>query len=998
MLATIARATLADVIAQLPQDCTLVRRFADQSQDGDSLKDELVLVVDGNLQLPSLDLDAPLAEGSPLRAVVGDVGPSDEQVYLIFIKGSLAVDGAVTNLDTDGATSVVVMGDVQVGNAVIGGQLFDVRGSLVARDLFWGDYNHGSLRVAGDMTARVAVFTDEYDYAVSGKEQFEFLLDDTLPRRRCLNEFSSEAVPAVFLPEIMNPTDDGEDFFSEMVDRDKAVALLREGRLPVGSSDEIRAALPPVAHDLFNDEEISMANVLAIVRSGIIPEGETASYQWCRQLEFTVIASHVDEDGDQLDDDILITDWLRFKFSIGVTKTAAKRGLFGFGKKSEATQQLNKQWRVHDKEPNENWQDLTHESGDAWRALQRAWPIVLDYARKTAGQQRAGWPLWQRVRREITPERLEALCGLPVFVEEFNDWWDEDKNGFWRDDLWIGVRQAGVRDGETHGLQLRLSWENGDVRKDDDEDDVYASYDCELSRDASGRQEIKYCYRQRQSGDRYYLSPSDTDHLLRLIRFFDGAERVLMDEHQNSLAEKAEADRIAKVAVLLGSGPVAQSASDDAVFPPAMLQLSDEWQQQGKQYVAEVNAYHARRDAGEECDEVKADPRKPWAATALQLCRRVNERGDAALHARFRRRFCFAPDAFNSVAQDHGQFIGPVLAIDNERLAVRLGPAYDDDSEWVVLQGPHVTPLENVKGIGRSHNRKTWVFCYEGGEFVTRNGFDGPVIAEFSAPLGTEGLPDSLELETTEASERCDEAIPFNDGECVLLRNPTGIYLLSPQGVKRIHPQEFEEEGPYSWPKNQQDGGLSMDMMHMALSPDKRFIALGDQDSPHILLRSDGTVVRTFDTLSDYPHYAVFSEDSNHVALNSCHFYHGATLLAKTDSTDEEPATLEDERRVYTAVASDGHFIVGCANGYLSAIRHDGSLAWRHHVGSSMSGIDISPDGSVIWAASYGGYLARLERTPGAELGADPFSIGASPYLETARWLFWENEARPLLW
>jgi hypothetical protein len=57
--------------------------------------------------------------------------------------------------------------------------------------------------------------------------------------------------------------------------------------------------------------------------------------------------------------------------------------------------------------------------------------------------------------------------------------------------------------------------------------------------------------------------------------------------------------------------------------------------------------------------------------------------------------------------------------------------------------------------------------------------------------------------------------------------------------------------------------------------------------------------------------------------------------------------------------------------------------------------MDMAPNGSVLWAASYGGYLVRLERS---EAGMDPYSIGTSPYVETSRWIFWGDEAGPVRW
>ena len=73
--------------------------------------------------------------------------------------------------------------------------------------------------------------------------------------------------------------------------------------------------------------------------------------------------------------------------------------------------------------------------------------------------------------------------------------------------------------------------------------------------------------------------------------------------------------------------------------------------------------------------------------------------------------------------------------------------------------------------------------------------------------------------------QQFDTLIPFNDGRRVPLANPTGVYLLdASRGVQRIRPQTFDEDGPYTWPKNQSDEDhstiLALDMVHVVLSRD----------------------------------------------------------------------------------------------------------------------------------------------------------------------------------
>ena len=367
-------------------------------------------------------------------------------------------------------------------------------------------------------------------------------------------------------------------------------------------------------------------------------------------------------------------------------------------------------------------------------------------------------------------------------------------------------------------------------------------------------------------------------------------------------------------------------------------------------------------------------------------------------------------------------------------MLARIGAAYDDTAHWVAVQGPHHQPLPTLRGLGRSHNRHIFAQS-DGQQITTHQGFGGPVIARFALPRGNEGLPPHVPVAPGPLGQRCDELIPFNDGQRVLLRNPTGIYLLTPTennsgsdgsssdggGVQRLHPQTFDEDGPYTWPKNQMDeeaGGqtltvLALDMLHMALSPDERHIAVGDQDSSHILLDAQGTRVAEYDPQSSYPHHTAFSHDGTRLFANSCHLYWGSTLsvplaplspLAAQGQQDapqpaptdaEDLPTLDGRCRVYASATQPGLVVLGDADGYLHAISDDGQALWRHHIGSTISGMDMSPDGSVLWAASYGGYLVRLERS---EAGMDPYSIGTSPYVETSRWIFWGDEAGPVRW
>ncbi len=1063
---------LTDVAGLIPADCWIARRLADDSDDLDELRSVVVLHITGDVQLPELHLDAPLAPGSALRTWLhslpggGAEATAAAAPFLILIEGNLQIDGALTCDDTDGTTHLVVTGDAHLHNAVVGGQLASVGGTLTVADLLWGHYNHGELRVNGGLTARVAVFTDGYHLDIHGPEQVEFLLDEVRSIAH-LAEFSCEVVAAVFGPEFLDAAAPGADGISALLDRDAVVAAVRGGDSATRSTDDIQAVFP-IAHDLCADNAISIDNILAVLHTPLIAHKQRKAYGWFQQTDFSLCQRHVDEEKDQRDDNVFITVWKTWDFYLSVEQVPDHQGLLQrlaallLRRTVPTTPQLTLIYRGYtDGMPGE-WKALAPDTAPAaWAACQHAWRGVLDYVRKAVGQHRARYPLHQRLKAELTAARIESFTSLPVFTDRYNDWWDSDKNGYWEGSIWVGARQPCMHDGEPWGRALKLSWNNGSDAPGDEEFNSHSAYQIDVDEARNGPAVVEFSYSQRQNDSRAALPVCAADHIARLLRFYSAVETRIHTQHEQDQARRAQALRIEAAVHLLATPPLAPDLPDAAVFPVELMMLSDRWQADGQGYVAAIRSHvmgadaaarrvthtpadseNADEDWAERDDERVAngdteeaalpeDPRAAAAPTVLQLARVVSAWADEDLSQRFRQRFAFAPDAYAHLASTAGTHIGPVFALDDGRVVARIGPAYEDTAHWVALQGPQHTPLPALKGLGRSPDRRC--FAQSDGQYITtHDGFCGPVIARFALPRGNEGLPTNgqhtqhvrhVQAVADPMGQRCDELIPFNDGQRVLLANPTGIYLLHALGaqsaqesenaqghIQRIHPQTFDEDGPYTWPKNQSDEDqsavLSLNMLHMALSPDERYIAVGDQDSVHILLSADGEVLRRYEPLSSYPHHAAFSYDGTQLFANSCHLYGGCTLAAPLDEalpalaagaedTTQEAPAINTQWRIYASATLPGTLIVGHAHGYLHAVDDTGQTLWRHHIGSSLSAIDVSPDGSTIVAASYGGYLVTLARV---ETGMDPYSMGTSPYVETRRWIFWGDEARPLCW
>lgn len=1034
-LSSLRLVPLADMAHLLPADCSLAERLR---ADPEEFSEETAAWITGDLQWPELHLDTPLvADGGLHRLAQAQPEPvalPRRAPHLLLVEGSLRIDGALTASDTDGTTNLVVLGSLHAQHAVIGGQLVYVKDVLTVEELLWG-HDDGDLHVDGGLAARVALFTDGYHVQVAGDEQVEFLLDEVrgVPS---LAEFSAEVAGLVFLPGYFDGIDDGTDGIGDLLDRERVVEAVRASESPVRTSAEISPDMP-LASDLFADEAISVANILAAVNSPIVTHKEKKAPGWFGQTDFSLCRRHVDAEGDQRDDNVFITVWKTWDFYLSVEHEPTRKGLLArlaaavLRKPIPFTEVATLLYRGYTEGTADGWKVLDEEApAEAREACTQAWRGVLDYLRRAVGQSRAGYPLYKRLQATLTPKHIEQFTSLPYFTEEYNDWWDSDKNGTWQGDVWVGARQPCLHEGEPYGRALKLSWENGEPRPGDDTDDMYSAYQLDVDEARAGPPLVEFSYTQRQSEAKTPLPRGAVDHIARLLRMLAQVEARIRGAHERQQAERAEAQRVEAAVRLLATPPLAPDLPDAAVFPAELMLLSGQWQADGEGYVAAIRAHQlallTRAEQGsedgdnEDTDDeedgdgtarIPEDPRKASAPTVLQLARVVNRHADEALAGRFRQRFAFAPDAYVRTAAKAGQFIGPALLLADGRILARIGPTYSDAVHWAQIEGVTVTLLPALQGLGRSADGHCFAQS-DGTHITTHQGYGGPLIAQLPLPRGNEGIPASMGLVAGALGQRCDEIIPFNDGQRVLLRNPTGIYLISAaQGVQRLHPQEFDEGedgeddgGPYTWPKNHEDAAdgeppgslLAMDMLHMALSPDERFIALGDQDSTHILLDAQGRPLRTLDTHSSYPHHARFSHDSRWLWFNSCHLYNGITSATRVDDAQDGEGTLVNTRwRVYASATLPGLAVMGDADGYIHALDGEGNILWRHHVGSTISAVEASADGNTLLVCSYGGYLAVLERT---EAGLDPYSIGTSPYTEVRRWIFWDNEPAPLRW
>ncbi len=455
--------------------------------------------------------------------------------------------------------------------------------------------------------------------------------------------------------------------------------------------------------------------------------------------------------------------------------------------------------------------------------------------------------------------------------------------------------------------------------------------------------------------------------------------------------------------------PSMSKSSQPPIADPNDDELSKRWREKSAKYVEAVNELVRRgiSEGWENIDEKDEpqDSRQPMASAVLDAVRRANESNNLD---GLRERFPPAHSPFIDMLNDNGQDLPVVLLLDDGRIIVRMGAPYEDGS-LVVIDDLELKPLSpDLLSVGRSPNRRFFAVARDDGVTI-HQGWDGPRTAHFKWPTGEEGVPEPFQVEPLETTPTITQLIPFDTGDKALLVSPEGVFVLAEDRAVRLLPTSDQMKEHFEWlqkeyPKDPLSYGLSME--HGAISPDGKWVAAGHQSSLHYIFDAeDLKIVGEVGNMSEYPHYAVFSSDSSMVAVNSCHFYNGATIGVpttllpglKTEPYEEDPrlVSLEDGSRVYAAIARGHEFIIGDANGFLRAFDLQGRFRWQHFIGSSIGDIDISPDGKRLVVTTYAGFLCILDLDTGTR---DPFTIGTSTHQERRRWLFWKKEPRPLVW
>jgi hypothetical protein len=411
------------------------------------------------------------------------------------------------------------------------------------------------------------------------------------------------------------------------------------------------------------------------------------------------------------------------------------------------------------------------------------------------------------------------------------------------------------------------------------------------------------------------------------------------------------------------------------------ITLQTEWQSLGQTYAREINAM---LDFGEQFgwDQWKGneptDNREETAHEVLTLLKKANREGTIST---FRKNFPPAYAPFVNIIHEQGQNIENLCYISDNKIAFIVGSAYEKRKAYLLSEGTIIKLRDNIQSIGRSPQNNIYAIA-ENGAITTYKGWEGNKVWVFTLPPVDE--------------HSISQIIPFNNGLAVILISPEGIYLLKTNGHSLIHPLPDQDDTEWT---------PSIHMEHAALSADNSIIALGDQSSAHRILNGQGAAIADIGPQSSYPHYALFSKNGQQLILNSCHFYNGVIiglptagiqgLKIEAHTQDDRYTVIDDNCRVYAAVATSSYYIMGDVGGYIKAYDPGGKLMWRYFLGSTITGMTISDDETTLWVAACSGMIHQLKLGRGQR---DDHTIGNGNHYEEFRVIFWKNEPQPLIW
>lgn len=395
-----------------------------------------------------------------------------------------------------------------------------------------------------------------------------------------------------------------------------------------------------------------------------------------------------------------------------------------------------------------------------------------------------------------------------------------------------------------------------------------------------------------------------------------------------------------------------------------------------------------------------ADDRASLAGAVLEIVAEANEAGETVA---LRGLFTPAYHPFVEGLEDRAEPVGTLLLLDDGRVAVVAGGSRRRLQAWLVTPDSS-EPLVGVFALGRSSNRRIIALGRPDGVHLAR-GWGGPIQTVIPWPDAYGPAHPEMPVPTNDHYARVTALLPYNDGERVIIVSRSGIFAATSTSSALIHPSPadlggyVDEDGDEAFP-------LDLASVHASAAPNSDLLVVGDQDSPHRILTSDGDLLVAVPPTQGHVQWAASAVDAHGgevVALSSTD--NGQAYTAFADASilrsslrwhpEAELTTVEAPSPVTAATAWPGTVALGHADGFIRLYRSSGEALGEVFVGSPVRAIDATADRRWVAVGTQAGVLHILDLAPAER---SPWAIGRFDHAEVRRYLFWRAEASPLIW
>lgn len=444
---------------------------------------------------------------------LGITDNSEDFYPFILIQGNLTAT-QLFNEETDGSTGLIVLGNLKADNIVVGGQGIFVTGDLLVNGLFWGDYNHGYLEVAGFIQAKVFLNTDYGVQYERFKSREHMQIDHLLWDDQDVDYDDLDRMRRLFNPEFLLNEEDVDDEIYSWKDWLETAALFDALR---NSRTLLRDDITPERRDdiplFFQDEKINAANLSRFSESVLFSSdrcitGEDINIEYWEGDRFRRIFMKAGEPKSimvYIEQEDEFACLLYFGFDRSELSKLLPQGELRF-----ATS-----YRVFKEEP-EIWHNLLLEQPSTYaNFLQREWPQLLrEYSEFVS--------LQERFESVITATKFDAVMDLALVKEKGTRYYSEnylEASVFFRGLQWQ-FRNKQELSGSMDEARISISEYVGE---DNAGNACYDFYHYELREHISGQRHV-VLLNQDESVDTtsvYQIDYTNREKFAKSLAYFD---------------------------------------------------------------------------------------------------------------------------------------------------------------------------------------------------------------------------------------------------------------------------------------------------------------------------------------------------------------------------------------------------------------------------------------------------------------------------------------------